>query len=210
MTKKTEVVLGTRDRGRISEFRSLFKGSSVRILSLYDFSDIRPPVEQAKSLEHTAANNAKAIAKATRRIAISECLSLQVDFLGQEPIATDTCFPRQKAMHKQNSTRLLTLLDSVPWHQRTARVECVVCAADSRGKTIFGQGVCHGNIAFDMRGSHALGYDRVFVPDGHRMTVAEMPPGLKNTIDHRTDVLRTFRTLLRDFIIVNELLETKS
>jgi XTP/dITP diphosphohydrolase len=200
VTEKTEIVLGTRNHGKIAEFRSLLKGASVKILSFYDFQNVTPAEEDGKSFRENAMKKARVISKATGRIAISDDSGLQVDFLNGEPGVYSARFAGEKATGKENSRRILKLLDRVPWEQRTARFVCVICAADSKGKTIFTEGVCQGKIGFEMRGSHGFGYDPIFVPDGHRVTMAEMSFDQKNRISHRGDATSKFRPVLKEFL----------
>ena len=83
-TAKTEVVLGTRNHGKISEFRALLKGMSMRIFSFYDFPDLPPVEASGKSFQENAEKKAKAIAKGTGRLAIAEDSGLEVRFLDGE------------------------------------------------------------------------------------------------------------------------------
>ncbi len=199
-TEKTEMVLGTRNHGKTAEFRSLFKGMAIRLLSLYDFPDMPPVVEDGKTFRENAEKKAKAVAKWTGRIAISDDSGLVVDYLGSEPGVRSARFAGEKATDRENVRKVLQLLDGVPWEERTARFVCVICAATPKGKTVCAEGTCEGRISFEMRGSHGFGYDPIFVPEGYRMTMAEMGPELKNKISHRADAMNKFREVLREFL----------
>ena len=199
-TEKMEIVLGTRNHGKIAEFRSLLKGMSLRILSFYDFSNVPPVVEDGRTFQQNAEKKAKVIAKATGRIAISDDSGLEVDFLDGEPGVRSARFIGEKATDKENTRRILKLLDGASWDQRTARFVCVICASDPKGKTICAEGFCNGRISFEMRGSNGFGYDPIFVPDGYQMTMAEMEPGMKNRISHRADAMGKFREVLPLFV----------
>lgn len=199
-TEKIEVILGTRNHGKIAEFRSLLKGLSLRILSFYDFPDVPAVVENGSTFQENAEKKAKVIAKATGRFAISDDSGLEVDCLDGKPGVMSARFVGLKATDKENTRRILKLLDGVSWDERTARFVCVICAADPKGKAICAEGVCTGRISFEMRGSHGFGYDPIFVPDGYRLTMAELEPGVKNQISHRADAMRKFREVLRAFV----------
>lgn len=200
VTEKTEIVLGTRNHGKIAEFRSLLKGMSVRVLSFYDFPDLPEVVEDGKTFEENAAKKAKTIAKSSGRIAVSDDSGLEIAYLNGEPGVFSARFAGEKATDRENCRRALRLLDGVPWDERDARFVCVICAADPRGRVISAHGACDGKISFEMRGAHGFGYDPVFVPDGHKMTMAEMTPDLKNRISHRADAMEKFREVFKGFI----------
>jgi XTP/dITP diphosphohydrolase len=198
--EKTEMILGTRNHGKIAEFRSLFKGMHIKLLSFYDFPDVPTVVEDGKTFQQNAAKKAKAIAKATGRIAVSDDSGLEVDFLDAVPGVRSARFAGEKATDRDNARKVLKMLDGVPWDQRTARFVCVICAATPRGKTVFAEGACKGTISFEMRGSHGFGYDPIFIPNGYPLTMAEMEPELKNKISHRADAMKKFRKVLKGFV----------
>ena len=199
-TEKTEMILGTRNHGKIAEFRSLFKGLYIRLLSFYDFPDVSPVLEDGKTFRENAEKKAKAIAKATGRIAVSDDSGLEVDFLDSVPGVFSARFAGERATDRENARKVLKMLDGVPWEKRDARFVCVICAATPKGKTISAEGVCKGKISFEMRGSHGFGYDPIFVPNGHTLTMAEMDPDLKNKVSHRADAMKKFRKTLKGFI----------
>ncbi len=199
-TEKIEMILGTRNHGKIAEFRSLFKGMQIRLLSFYDFPDIPAVVEDGKTFEQNAAKKAKSIAKTTGRMAVSDDSGLEVDFLDAVPGVYSARFAGEKATDRDNARKVLKMLDGVPWQERTARFVCVICAATPRGKSVSAEGTCTGRISFEMRGSHGFGYDPIFVPDGYQLTMAEMEPELKNKISHRADAMKNFRKVLKGFL----------
>jgi XTP/dITP diphosphohydrolase len=56
---------------------------------------------------------------------------------------------------------------------------------DIRRNPLFFEGLLHGKIITEPRGTQGFGYDPIFVPDGYNLTFAELGPELKNTISHR-------------------------
>ena len=199
-TEKTEMILGTRNHGKIAEFRSLFKGMQIKLLSFYDFPDVPPVVEDGKTFQENAAKKAKAIAKATGRIAVSDDSGLEVDFLKGVPGVYSARFAGERATDRDNARKVLKRLDGVAWEERSARFVCEICAATPKGKIVSAEGTCTGTISFEMRGSHGFGYDPIFIPDGYQMTMAEIEPELKNEISHRADAMKKFRKVLKGFV----------
>jgi XTP/dITP diphosphohydrolase len=200
MTEKIEVVLGTRNHGKIAEFRSLFKGMSIRILSFFDFPNVPEIKEDGKTFKENAEKKAKAIAKATNKIAIAEDSGLEVDYLEGEPGVRSARFTGENANDRDNTRRVLKLLVGVPWEKRTAKFVCIMCLAAPHGETLCAEGICKGRLSFEMRGTHGFGYDPIFIPDGQTLTMAEMDPRLKNKISHRADAMRRFRDLLKQMV----------
>jgi XTP/dITP diphosphohydrolase len=47
------------------------------------------------------------------------------------------------------------------------------------------EGRAYGHLTFPPRGEGGFGYDPIFIPEGHALTYAQMPPQLKQQISHR-------------------------
>lgn len=194
------VVLGTRNRGKVAEFKVLFRGIPVRLRSLADFSRVPQVEENGKTFRENAEKKAREYAKATNMIAVAEDSGLEVEYLGGAPGVRSARFAGERAGDKENTRKLLRLMEGVPWEQRRARFVCVICVADAEGATKCAEGVCSGRLSYEMRGTRGFGYDPIFVPDGYRKTMAELEPRVKNRISHRAEAMRAFRETLRDFL----------
>ena len=192
-TEKTEMILGTRNHGKIAEFRSLFKGMHIKLLSFYDFPDVPPVVEDGKTFRDNADKKAKAIAKATGRIAVSDDSGLEVDFLDGVPGVYSARFAGARATDRDNARKVLKMLDGVAWEKRSARFVCVICAATPKGKTVRAEGSCTGTISFEMRGSHGFGYDPIFYYPPLEKTFAQLTREQKGRVSHRGKALKELR-----------------
>ena len=53
------------------------------------------------------------------------------------------------------------------------------------GKNYSGKGIIKGKISNLKKGKNGVGYDPIFIPNGHEQTFGEMDPNLKMSIDHR-------------------------
>jgi len=198
--EKTEIVLGTRNHGKIAEFRSLFRGMPTRLLSFYDLPEMPAVQENGRTFQENAEKKARTIARKTRRVAVSDDSGLEVDALGGEPGVFSARFSGENATDRENTRRVLRLMESVPWEARDARFVCVICIADPRGNTSCATGVCQGRISFEMRGTHGFGYDPIFIPEGYTLTMAELGPEVKNRISHRALAMQQFRPMLEGFV----------
>ena len=47
------------------------------------------------------------------------------------------------------------------------------------------EGVLPGQVVWPPRGAEGHGYDPIFQPDGHPVTLGEMPAKTKNSLSHR-------------------------
>lgn len=80
---------------------------------------------------------------------------------------------------------------------RKARVGLVIGFHDGKKPHLF-TGKAKGIIADSVRGKGGFGWDKVFIPDGYKLTYAEMEPELKNSISHRGITLSKFKDFLKE------------
>ena len=52
-------------------------------------------------------------------------------------------------------------------------------------KPIHSLGIVEGKISTKKKGNNGFGYDPIFIPQGKKLTFAEMKPSKKYKIDHR-------------------------
>jgi XTP/dITP diphosphohydrolase len=55
---------------------------------------------------------------------------------------------------------------------------------------LLAEGSWEGRIALAPAGSGGFGYDPWFIPEGHAVTSAQLPPDTKNALSHRGKALR--------------------
>ncbi len=87
-------------------------------------------------------------------------------------------------------TALLEALDGV--QNRRGRYRCVIVAIAHDGREVVAEGVLEGRIEGPPRGTGGFGYDPIFVPDGHLLTVAELGDAWKREHSHRARAARAF------------------
>ena len=62
-------------------------------------------------------------------------------------------------------------------------------------------GILHGKISDREKGENKFGYDPIFIPENSDQTLAELPPGEKNRISHRSKAINN----LISFLIENNM-----
>ena len=71
---------------------------------------------------------------------------------------------------------------------RKARFRTVI-AFKTADKTLFFEGMAEGHIAIIKSGNQGFGYDPVFIPNGYKVTFADLNKAIKNKISHRAKAL---------------------
>jgi XTP/dITP diphosphohydrolase len=197
----TRLVLATRNRGKVREFRGLFEGvSGLEVISLHDIDKIPDIVEDGATFEENARKKASHVTAATGLLTLADDSGLEVDALDGAPGVYSARFAGDGADDAANNRKLLERLSHVPDARRSARFRCVLALAIPRatdgGEIHIEYGVCEGQIGWSARGNNGFGYDPLFIPRGQTKTMAELSPEEKNRISHRAQALRQMRSYI--------------
>lgn len=190
-----EIVLATRNPGKVREILQILNDLPFRFLSLSDIPGVPPVEESGATFLDNARRKAKAVAGHTGIWALGEDSGVEVDALGGRPGIRSA---RYAGGDRENNERLLSELSQVPLEQRTARYRCAVAIVDPiRGEIASAEGTCEGRIGFVEKGTSGFGYDPLFVvPEFGGRTMAELGLEIKNRISHRARALQQLREKL--------------
>ena len=82
---------------------------------------------------------------------------------------------------------------------RKAKFCCAMTLLNENGDIIFkALGECHGEIVKEQKGVNGFGYDPIFLPKNHDLTIAELSEDEKNKISHRGSALNQVISFLRN------------
>ncbi len=195
-----KIVLATRNRGKIREFKFLLRQIPLNILTLDDFPEVPEVQETGETFFDNAFKKAYEIATSLGMITLADDSGLEVDALGGAPGVYSARYAGDKATDEENYLKLLKELKGVPLERRTARFRCVIVVCDPHGAWLKAEGVWEGLISFSPRGRYGFGYDPVFLIPDLGKTAAEIPPKFKNQLSHRANALRELIELLPTFL----------
>jgi XTP/dITP diphosphohydrolase len=198
--KRKEVVLATRNEGKLKEFKRILKDFDPDLLSLDAFPDMPEIVEDGSTFEENALKKAVTIATLTGRIAIADDSGLVVDYLGGEPGVMSARYAGQRASDEDNCRKLLHALQGVPDHLRTASFRCALALATPGGEKEVVTGECSGMITHEAKGSSGFGYDPVFYYPGYKKTFAELEPDMKDRVSHRRRAIEKILLILPHYL----------
>lgn len=186
------LVLATRNKGKIVEMTNLLQGSGVRIQSLNDFAEIPEVVEDGNTFEDNALKKARFVASALGITALADDSGLCVDALSGRPGVLSA---RYSGPDSDDTHRYLKVLDEMTNIEdpfRTARFVCVLAMVRPNGEEKVFQGICEGKILKEPRGNGGFGYDPIFYFEEFGMSFGEMDLETKNLVSHRGKALRLF------------------
>ena len=190
------LVVATKNPGKIREIRALLEGLGYRILSLEDFPQFPPVEERGETFLENALEKARAAARYTGEMALADDSGLEVEALGGAPGVRSARFGGQGLTDADRNRLLLEKLRGVPMEERKARFRCVMALVTPGGEEYVVEGTCEGYIAMEPRGDHGFGYDPVFYLPRYGKTMAQLPPEEKNRISHRAKALAGMREVL--------------
>jgi len=179
----TPLVLATRNKGKIVEFKDLFENTGITLKSLDDFGPIPEVVEDGETFEDNAVKKAQFTARVLGFPAIADDSGLVVEALGGRPGVYSSRYAGEGATDELNNLKLLKEMEGIS--KRDAYFACVLAIAVPRGPALIYEGKCHGIIAHERSGSDGFGYDPLFYHPPSGKTFSEMSPEEKNLLSHR-------------------------
>lgn len=192
-----ELLIATRNRGKVAEFARLIDGLPVVTRDLAEFSEAGEAEETGATFEENATLKARFYAGETGLMTLADDSGLEVDALGGAPGVYSARYAGPEATDAERNALLLRELSEAGAAERRARFVCVLALVEpSVGTVRLFRGVCEGGIAFRPSGEGGFGYDPLFIPEGYDRTFGELPADVKNSISHRARALRLAKEYL--------------
>jgi XTP/dITP diphosphohydrolase len=195
-----ELIIATRNAGKVREIRKALKGLGLRIYSLGDFSDVPDIDEDGKSFTENALKKARFFSRYFGKLTIADDSGLEVDALKGLPGIYSARYAGKWASNRENNRKLLREMEGVPLSKRGARFNCAMAIVSHDGKEAVAEGSCKGRIGFREVGKKGFGYDPLFILPQYGKTMAQLSLLEKNRISHRGKALRKLREIICAFV----------
>ena len=186
-----KLVIASQNPGKIAELKTLLTpiGVTLKTAADYDLPDV---VEDRDTFSGNAEKKALAVMEATNLPALADDSGLCVDYLEGGPGVYTARYGTYE--------RLLREMKGVQEGDRGAYFVSVLALAVPGEAVAFFEGRVDGKIATSPQGEGGFGFDPVFIPEGHKITFAQMPAKQKNAISHRGQALAKFAGYLSERI----------
>ncbi len=194
-----KLLLASSNPGKIREYRLLLGDLGYQIVTLSEQGISKVTTESGNTYEQNAEMKAITYAKLSQLITLADDSGLEVDALHGKPGIHSARFAGKNATDADKVTKLLAMMDGIPWNKRTAHFKCIIAIATPEGKLKLCQGECHGIIAFEAKGKNGFGYDPIFYLPKLAKTMAELPLEIKNQLSHRGQAAQKARNILNQF-----------
>src|SRR3990167_4129785 len=196
-----DLVIATGTRHKFRELARLLHTPGIRFHSLAEFPRLRAAKETGRTFEENAAKKARAVARATTRLALADDSGLEVEALGWGPGVRSARFSGRHGDDRANNEKLVRALAGLPPGRRPARYRCVLARAGPAGLGALARGVWRGRIAARPRGRRGFGYDPLFVVPRVRRTVGELSAAVKARLSRRAAAARRMAPVLRRLVL---------
>ena len=195
---KTELLIATKNAGKIKELKELLIGLPIQTRCLNAFPNITEPEETGANFAENAVLKAKYYALQTKLWALADDSGLEVEALNGAPGVFSARYAGENATDEEKIEKILQELNNIK--DRRARFVCTMAITDETGEIKFvADGVCDGGIAITPSGSNGFGYDPIFIPDGFSQTFGELSDQIKRKISHRAQAAEKIIQHLRRF-----------
>ena len=195
----TEVVLASRNDGKLAEMQALFAPLGWKLRSIAEFCDDAAE-EPAPSFVENALLKARHAALVSGLPAIADDSGLEVAELEGAPGVRSARYAGDDASDVDNNRKLLAALKNVPDERRGARFVCLMVylrhAEDAT--PVIAMGSWRGTILHNPRGSNGFGYDPLFLVTDLKRSAAELDAEVKNRVSHRGKAARHLYSMIHD------------
>jgi XTP/dITP diphosphohydrolase len=205
-----QLLLATRNEGKIAELHEAFGTLPVTLHFLRDFENISEVAEVGDSYLENATLKAMNYARETGMTALADDSGLEVAALNGGPGVLSARFGGVHLTDIERNRALLGLLDQVSPTSRNARFVCCMVLFGSlpshQGRSsapkvlAVTEGVCQGSLAHETIGADGFGFDPIFIPDGYTKSFAALDQSIKARISHRARAAETMRRTLDLFL----------
>ena len=188
------LVLASGNPGKIREIRALLAPLAIDVVPQSELG-VSEADEPFETFLENALAKARHASRATGLPALADDSGLSVDALGGAPGVHSAYYAGREGNREERDARNNAKLLANLKDDRKAHYTCAIVLFEKT--PLVAEGLWHGEIAREPRGSNGFGYDPLFLlPDGR--TAAELDPMEKNRVSHRGIALASLLQLLRD------------
>jgi len=188
-----ELVFASANENKVAEVEHKM-GGTFKLKSLTSIGCNEEIPETGATLEENAQIKARYVWEKYRINCFADDTGLEVNALQGAP----GVFSARYAGPQRNSNDNMDLLlqNLAGNDNRAAQFRTVICLILQGQEFIF-EGIVHGEIIAERKGSDGFGYDPIFQPEGRKKTFAEMTMDEKNTLSHRGKAIAKLADFLK-------------
>ncbi len=190
-----KLVIASGNQGKLREIQAMLAPLNIEVVPQSDFNVSEAPEPHCTFIENALAK-ARHASLATQLPALADDSGLCLEALNGEPGVQSAYFSGIPSNDANNNAHLIKAL---AFHEnRAAYYYCclVLVRRHDDPQPLIAEGVWHGSMLKEARGSNGFGYDPLFLDDMTGKASAELSPEIKNKISHRGQALRKMLHLI--------------
>lgn len=192
-----QLLVATRNKGKMKEIAAHFGLLVHELLCLADFPDLPETVEDGKTFADNALKKAREACHFSGLPVIADDSGLSVDALTGQPGVFSARYAGEPCDDLANNQKLLQELTEVPAEKRGAAFVCALAFVHPDGTEKLFEGKISGKILEKPQGKGGFGYDPLLLIPEENLTMAELSVAAKNRISHRGQALNAFADWLK-------------
>jgi XTP/dITP diphosphohydrolase len=187
-----KIVIATSNEKKLEEIKCLLSSLPIEIIPQSNLG-VKSCEEPFNTFIENALVKARFASKHTKLPVIADDSGLCVESLGGQPGILSARFAGAKRNDNDNNEKLLNNLENK--NNRRAHYYCAIVFIrnDLDPQPIITEGIWHGEILKEGKGSNGFGYDPIFKDFKTDLSAAELSPELKNRISHRGQALQKLK-----------------
>ena len=193
------LLLASHNQDKAKELKALLSGMNIQLLTLNDFPNIVPTIEDQDTICANAMKKAFEASLKTGLVSLADDTGLFIKALNDKPGVYSARFAGEHCSYKDNRMKVLKLMEGIT--NRYAEFRTCVALSAPDGIISFKFGILEGNITTEERGTNGFGYDSIFMPLPFNKTYAEMTDTEKNSISHRAKAIEAIIPIIKELIV---------
>ena len=183
-----DILIATRNKGKVTEFSEYFKPKNINIYDLNSLSIDSSPEEPYDSFLMNSFHKARYYSQFTEMAILSDDSGLQVECLNDAPGVYIARYGGENLSDHDRNNYLISNLPKEEIKPR-AKFKCVLTLYVRNKWVSFFNGECEGYLIRTQKGVNGHGYDPIFYVEQYSKTLGELDILLKNEISHRAKAL---------------------
>lgn len=197
-----KIVIATRNKGKLAQYTSIFRGAGVDFCTLDDIGYTREVIEDSGTFEGNSFLKANQIHQDTGLAALGDDSGLVINALDGRP-GVDTAYyagdENTPRLHRLN-TLLAEMKDKT---DRSARFETHITCILEDGRVVRSKYFLNGSISKEIVDLNVgLTFEPVFIPEGYDKTLSQFDQETKLKITHRAKAVQKLLEELRGIGVI--------
>lgn len=170
------------------------------MLSHEDFN-IEDAIEDGKTFFENALIKARNAVVKSDIFSIADDSGLVVPSFNYEPGIYSARYAGENASDIDNNNKIIDNLKKNNLKEAPAFFVCVLVGVKTEDDPmpLISSGIIHGKVSIESSGDGGFGYDKIFYPVTHQLSMASLDQDTKNSISHRGIAAKSLLNLMKEF-----------